>query len=647
MASAGRRPNRRTLPEIYFIDNSADADTETDADDGGSDASEEDEYRVDQSEEEEEEGDEYEEVHEEGGEDYEPDIPMNPSPRVSAAARPTPTAPGQAEACKGRRGEEGDADSMPSGRNGTNQGGCAGGESSQSETDAMCCPICFQPWTSEGDHHVCCLPCGHIYGMSCIRKWIQRCQRSAKCPQCNRKCMLKDIRKLYTSRIVAVDNGSQKEVEFLETKCASLKAKCASLETKAADWVKTEDHLRQQVHELTERKTYLERSLKYSQRRPFGYTNLGTDCQGQLSGDDTDSQGLPCTFILQEELEVDGARLFDVDVSGATLIVAQRLSGMGGMHSLSKMSLITHGRENIQLPSDTKAIKDLRVSPAGGLALLASLGKKLSVLSLDSNNMILAYDLPAPAWSCAWNRNSSHTIYAGLQNGMVLVFDMRQTARPMESLSGPTCNPVHTVHPLLNDATLPSGVASLITASSVGLCKWTFGGSGEGPYLIPETENHGVCISLASSQSSNNIVATFRPKVQMYDNIPSVSQSLCSPRSSPVGQGIRGTHVLFKQTDDQCYQNLASAITNVNEIRFPRSVIIDDENQGSVFASGDDVSNEMVLHELPSLDVSQHLKPHGHPIRDVRYTNGVGLGLLGCLSESKLQLFFPDFQWTD
>ena len=47
-----------------------------------------------------------------------------------------------------------------------------------------------------------------------------------------------------------------------------------------------------------------------------------------------------------------------------------------------QMSLISpHEIEDILLPSGTKAVKDLRVSPAKcRLALLASLGKKLSVL---------------------------------------------------------------------------------------------------------------------------------------------------------------------------------------------------------------------------------------------------------------------------
>ncbi|KAK9153889.1 hypothetical protein Sjap_001369 [Stephania japonica] len=42
------------------------------------------------------------------------------------------------------------------------------------QRDGLCCPICLEPWSSVGDHYVCCLPCGHLYGFSCIEKWLKR-----------------------------------------------------------------------------------------------------------------------------------------------------------------------------------------------------------------------------------------------------------------------------------------------------------------------------------------------------------------------------------------------------------------------------------------------------------------------------------------
>ncbi|XP_057478678.1 uncharacterized protein LOC130766025 [Actinidia eriantha] len=312
---------------------------------------------------------------------------------------------------------------------------------------------------------------------------------------------------------------------------------------------------------------------------------------------------------------------------------------MGGMHVLTKVSLIApHERENIQLPVNTKAAKDIRIAPNGRLVLLASLGKKLSVMSMESNNTVLSYDLPAAAWSCSWDLSSSHYVYTGLQNGKLLVFDMRQTLRPLGSFDGLTCNPIHTVHSLLPDLTLPSGVRSLLTASSVGLCHWNFGGNEERPSLVPESENQGVCIALAYCPSSNHIVASFRPKIEIACDM-AVSQPSLTPATSLMGQGVQGSHILYKNVGNRCYQKLGSTIANVNDIRLAKSAIIDRQNHDVLFASSNEATCELFLQELPSFMVVQRLTSQKHPVRDVKYTHDLSSGLLSCLSEDKLQLF--------
>ncbi|GJW55009.1 zinc finger, RING/FYVE/PHD-type containing protein [Tanacetum coccineum] len=64
------------------------------------------------------------------------------------------------------------------------------------------CPICYEPWTNYGRHQLCSLPCGHIYGRSCINKWLLQAKSSSmKCPQCNNLCTLEDVRPLQASRL--------------------------------------------------------------------------------------------------------------------------------------------------------------------------------------------------------------------------------------------------------------------------------------------------------------------------------------------------------------------------------------------------------------------------------------------------------------
>ena len=55
-----------------------------------------------------------------------------------------------------------------------------------------------------------------------------------------------------------------------------------------------------------------------------------------------------------------------------------------------------------------------------------------------------------------------------MQNGMVLVFDIRQTARPLHSMAGLSTNPVHTLHSVIDKG----GSRKVLSASAVGPCMW-------------------------------------------------------------------------------------------------------------------------------------------------------------------------------
>ncbi|KAF2295628.1 hypothetical protein GH714_033346 [Hevea brasiliensis] len=436
-----------------------------------------------------------------------------------------------------------------------------------------------------------CLPCGHVYGLSCIRRWIQPHLISAKCPQCNANCALKDVRKLYASPVVINDEDLHKKVQSLEAEIGSLKTERADLLHIQDSLLKIQDNLLKELSNLEE-----------------------------------------------HELAVEGARLFDMNVSYQNLILARRISGMGGIHMLNKINMInTHENEDIQLPPGTKAVKDLKISPCGRLTLLASLGKKLSILSMGSNNIVTTCDLRVPAWSCAWDLNSPHCIYAGLQNGMLLVFDMRHTINPLQSIVGLTAQPIHTIHSLVHNPILGHDAQKLLTASSLGPCVWSTS-SGERPFPVPGLDNQGICTSLAYGPLSDDILASYRPK---YDtsiatvNLPSSNQG----SSSVPGQGILGSQVLVKRVADSFYHKLGSTSAHLSYVQMVKSAIVNMENCCPLLAYADGVTHGLRLRELPSLTVNQNLKPHHHTILDVKYAHTQGIGMLGCASEDKFQLF--------
>ncbi|XP_015581127.1 E3 ubiquitin-protein ligase RFWD3 isoform X2 [Ricinus communis] len=476
-------------------------------------------------------------------------------------------------------------------------------ETTEPNSDGLCCSICLEPWNSQGDHQVSCLPCGHVYGFSCISRWLQVRLNSGKCPQCNAKCTVQNVRKLYASPVAAVNGDQHKKVQSLEAEIGSLKKQRLDLLDIQDKLIKIQDNLLKELHNLKENRASVE-NMPFVQMgsKTFGFTNFNEARNGQFetlfSSRHNRRTLLRCNVILEHELAVEGARLFAIDITYQNLILARRISGMGGIHMLNKINLINpHENEDIQLPTSTKTVKDLQISPCGRLTLLASLGKKLSILSMESNSIVTTYNLRVPAWSCSWDLNSPHYMYAGLQNGMILVFDMRHTVNPLQSMIGLTPRPIHTIHSLVHNPALGQNAQKLLTASSLGPCVWD--------------------VSAGESETERSY--------QESSTVP--------------GQGILGTQVLVKRVAGGFYHNLGSTPAYLNDAHMENSAIINMENCFPLLAYADGVTHGLRLRELPSLTVSQNLKPHHHPILDVKCAHTRGTGVLGCVSEDKLQLF--------
>lgn len=156
----------------------------------------------------------------------------------------------------------------------------------------------------------------------------------------------------------------------------------------------------------------------------------------------------------------------------------------------------------------------------------------------------------------------------------------------------------------------------------------------------PDDYDQGVCISLAYCPSSDDIVVSYRPKFNSAVEVPP-SQSW-PPPTYVTGQGVQGSHVLLNKTDRDNYQKMGSSNANVSDIRLPKSVIIDTQNQNRLFASVDEATCDLVLQELPSFRTIQQFKMPAQ-VRDIRYSPSHGM--LGCLTENSLQLFRTNLQW--
>ncbi|KAI3751532.1 hypothetical protein L2E82_22620 [Cichorium intybus] len=434
------------------------------------------------------------------------------------------------------------------------------------------CPICIEPWTLEGDHQICCLPCGHIYGLSCINKWIERHRVSKK------------------------NEVSVAEAQYLKTE----KQVCNGM-------------------------LHLEATQRKSDECVTG------ELVQEKQNDKVDKCGSRrCNFVLEHEMSLKSARLFDIDACYQVLLVARRLPGMGGRH----INMMNPTRaEQIMLPMSTKAVKDIHISLCGRLALLLLLGKNYQLLGLfatfiGGNNMVMNYNILSPAWSCSWDINNPNYMYVGLQNGMLMVFDMRHTIHPIQYMHGVDSRPIHTVHPLEHNTSHSQNARQLLTASIAGSCVWNINGGIQRSWKVPDLENsEGSCMSLAYSSLTEDIIATYRPTTKSCNPFQT---RLCTPPS---------LLILVKRTANRFYFKLGLASTQLNDVGITKSIVINAENYIPMFAYGNDVANGLRLLEIPSLAFTQNLKPHQHSILDVKCSPLRDSCILGCLSRDKLQLF--------
>lgn len=80
------------------------------------------------------------------------------------------------------------------------------------DDDGQTCPVCLDVWTNAGTHRLCSLKCGHLFGKSCITRWLTL-EKKKYCPQCNKRALQGDIRDLYASKLVVLDSSEKVRLE--------------------------------------------------------------------------------------------------------------------------------------------------------------------------------------------------------------------------------------------------------------------------------------------------------------------------------------------------------------------------------------------------------------------------------------------------
>ncbi|CAM0871072.1 unnamed protein product [Alopecurus aequalis] len=248
-------------------------------------------------------------------------------------------------------------------------GGATAVATTERAANSPACPVCMEPWTSEGAHRISCIPCGHVYGRSCLERWLtQRGSASATCPQCARRFKQKDIINIYAPEVVVPNKDLEKQILSCKEKVESL-VEVVLKQGKLLEEIAEKNRSSTDVH-VAKRQKIAERSVETTYLEP----------SASAIADHSSSNS--CRFVLQNDLIFYGARVMGIDPANHIILASQKAPGVFGEHVLSKINMLRCQEERkIPLPPDTKVVKDICTLP-GGSALYAALGRRLSLFRL-------------------------------------------------------------------------------------------------------------------------------------------------------------------------------------------------------------------------------------------------------------------------
>ncbi|KAG7521716.1 E3 ubiquitin-protein ligase RFWD3 [Solea senegalensis] len=497
------------------------------------------------------------------------------------------------------------------------------------ESEGDSCTICFEAWTTAGEHRLSALRCGHLFGFTCIQRWLKAQGSAAKCPQCNKKAKRTDIVLLYAPKLRALDNSEQESLKKSLEQEQSLRRK-AELES-------AQYKLKLQV--ITNKYGQVEQELQElrSLMAQAGRTSIPSS-----------SSSLGSVTVLGLTHRGDGSRVAQYSFSKAILV-----SQAGGCRVLSyceplscllasqpspqptlvpgcgvKKVSVVNMKASQYVPIHSKQIRGLSFNRQNdSLLLSAALDNTIKLTSLVTNTVVQTYNAGKPVWSCCWCLDNSNYVYAGLINGSVLVYDTRDTSTHVQELE-----PLRSRCPVASLCYIPRAASSsfpcggLIAGSLEGGCFWEqVTGTTYRPHVLP-LEAAG-CTDIQVETESRHCLVTYRPG-----------------RSNP---SLRCVLMALNRTPQQDSSELPSCSCSPMQtfsagssckLLTKNAVFKSPDGGGMLVCAGDEASNSTMVWDAGSGSLLQKL-PADLPVLDISPFSVNGEHFLASLTEKMLKLY--------
>ncbi|GJQ13758.1 hypothetical protein GpartN1_g5549.t1 [Galdieria partita] len=489
------------------------------------------------------------------------------------------------------------------------------------------CSICMEKFSETGNHYLCCLSCGHIFGFSCISKWLKS---RLICPSCNQKAKKRDVRRIYLphTSITMQDNAALEELkkewqreienkELLSNELFVTKNQLKRLETSFA--------------QLTQRYYQLHREyqiLSHSVRNSDLVTKESIE-KFPLQLIRTLPLKNPRTFVFGK-----GTSIYCSYKEDSTHEYLQQMSFWSDHKSLSKQAIHESTMRDIRYLDPQSC-----PSQSYGLLLTCSNDKTLKVICPQNMNVVLSYSLENVGWCCDWSMDGLY-MACGMKNGGIVVFDIRRTNNCLYSTKLSNCKGIHSVGWLTN--------ASL------------FAGGMDGVYYVymPTNGNSNYCqeniLQLEESQREKPIFATCLEELPSK-NHQSMSSMIVSYRScsSATSHSIYNWNIVNSRSSTFTVnypQRLAQLVGGKNHLLLSRTLSVCWKDHHYFFTGDESFRGSSLLWEWKVDNDSLKMTPetfptrHSSPIYDVRWNRGLiddvlNQAVMGTLSKEELHIY--------
>ncbi|CAL9695211.1 unnamed protein product [Knipowitschia caucasica] len=499
------------------------------------------------------------------------------------------------------------------------------------EGEGDTCTICFEPWTTAGEHRPSALRCGHLFGFTCIQRWIKSAGTSAKCPQCNKKTKRSDIVKLYVTKLRALDNSEQESLKRALEHEQSLrrKAELESAQDKLRLQVVTNQcgQMQKELQELRSLMSQTGRSSVPSASSSSSSSSSWNHLASQRADGSKAGQYSFSKAVLMSQ--TGGCRVLAYCEPLSCLLASQPsphatlVPGCG----VKKMSVVNI-KASQYVPIHSKQIRGLSFNKQNdSLLLSAALDNTIKLTSLLTNTVVQTYNAGRPVWSCCWCLDNSNYVYAGLINGSVLVYDTRDTSTHIQELL-----PLRSRCPVASLCYVPRAASSafpcggLIAGSLEGGCFWEqVNETTYRPHLLP-LENSG-CTDIQVEPESRHCLVTYRPG----RSNPSLRCVLMALNRTPQ-QDSSEAPVCSCSPVQTFYAGTSCKLLTKN------SVFRSPEGSGTLVCAGDEASNSTMVWNASTGNLLQKL-PADLPVLDISPFAVNGEHYLASLTEKMLKLY--------